>query len=420
MNISRERLLTIVTGFIGVLVVFYFIYNWVDGQFRRRTDEIAKIQKDLKNFDRTITQARGAAKKIAEAEQRSLPAKPEEARTAYQSWLVTEMEAAELIEPDVHFVSAAGGEKDLFIKQTFSAEAYGTLPQAVSLLHAFYSVDWLQRITSLKLKPVKDSKLLHLTMQIEALSLKKAASLDKLEMRPSNRLALGSEENYYDVIVGRNIFGPRNSDPKVTVSGAQDIFLNREVDLTAKFEDPDWLDQVQFSLTKSASPDAKLDPVTGKFTWKPTEVGSYEFEIVGTDDGFPTRKSNPVKVVVNVKEQPPPTDRVATFDFAKHTLLSAVLDVDGRGEVWLHVRPTGQMVTLHQGDQFEIGTVKGTVSEIGEADFSFDFEGKRKKLGRGEVLDQAKVISDSPQVATPARPAANEVEVQAKAADKAG
>src|SRR4029079_15760185 len=196
-------------------------------------------------------------------------------------------------------------------------------------------------------------------------------------------------------------------------------FLNREVDLTAKFEDPDYLDQVQFQLVNTASPDAKLDPGTGKFTWKPSEVGTYEFEIEGTDDGFPTRRSKPVKVVVNVKEQPPPTDRATTFDFAKFTMLSAVLDVDGRGEVWLHVRPTGQMVMLHQGDQFEIGTVKGTVSEIGEYDFSFDFEGKRKKLGRGELLDQAKVI-EMPHVAAPARPAGGEVEVQAKQTDKAG
>lgn len=419
MNLSRERSFAIIAGGVGALVIGFFLYGWVAGQFSRRSTEIAKLKDDLKKSDRTINQGRAAARKIAEAEQRSLPANPEVARTAYQSWLVTEMEAAELIEPDVHFVSASGGERDLFIKQTFSVDAHGTLPQVVSLLYAFYKVDWLHRITRLSLRPVKESKLLQVVMQIEALSLKKAASVDKLEMRPSTRLALGSEDDYYDLIVGRNIFGPRNSDPKVTVSGAQDIFLGREVDLTLKYEDPDWLDQVQFQLVKAASPDAKLDPVTGKFTWKPKEVGTYEFEIQGADDGLPSRRSQPVKVVVNVKEQPPPTERAATFDFAKFTMLSAVLDVDGRGEVWLHVRPTGQMVMLHQGDQFEIGTVKGTVSEIGEYDFSFDFEGKRKKLGRGELLDQAKVI-EVPQVAAPARPAGGEVEVQAKQTDKAG
>ncbi len=114
--------------------------------------------------------------------------------------------------------------------------------------------------------------------------------------------------------------------------------------------------------------------------------------------------------MINVRPQnaPPPT---AIFDIAGATLLTALLDVDGQGEVWLHVRPTGQMVTLHQGDQFEIGSVKGTVSEIGEYDFCFDFEGKRRKLSKGGLLDQAKVVGDVPQVA---KPTTAEAEVQAK------
>src|SRR5262245_39734304 len=256
MNTSREKLFAAIVGVVGTLVVGFFVYSWVAGQFSKRAAEKARLLDDIKKFDRTAMQGSAAAKKIAQYEERSLPANPEIARTRYQSWLVTEMEAAELIEPDVRFVSAQGSDKDPFIKQTFSVEAHGTLPQVVSLLHAFYGVDWLHRITRLTLRPVKESKLLQVVMQIEALSLKKAANVDKLEMRPSSRLALGSEDDYYDLIVGRNIFGPRNSDPKVSVSGTQDIFLGREVDLTAKFEDPDWLDQVQFKLTKTASPDA--------------------------------------------------------------------------------------------------------------------------------------------------------------------
>jgi hypothetical protein len=420
MNMSRERLFTVIAGVVGVIVVGAFTYSWVSGQFTRRNQEITRLNGELKKFDRTITQGRIASRKIAEYEQRSLPANPEIARTRYQSWLVTEMEAAELVEPDVRFVSSQGSDKDLFIKQTFSVEAHGTLPQVVSLLHAFYGVDWLHRITRLSLRPVKDSKMLQIVIQVETLSLRKAASVDKLEARPSHRLVLGSPDDYYDVIVGRNLFGPKNNEPKVSISTTNDVFLPREVELTAKAEDPDYLDQVQFELVKSAAPDAKLDPVTGKFTWIPKEEGSFEFVIQGVDDGYPARRSEPQKFVVNAKPQPPPTNRGPTFDFAKFTMLSAVLDVDGQGEVWLHVRPTGQMVTLHRGDRFEIGTVKGTVSEIGEFDFTFDFEGKRRILSKGELLDQAKVINDVPQVAAPSRSSPTEVEVQSKPADKAG
>jgi hypothetical protein len=418
MNTSRERLFAIIAGFVGTLVISFFVYSWIAGQFATRAKDKAKLLDEIKKFDRTAMLGAAAARKIAQAEERSLPANPEIARTRYQSWLVTEMEACELIEPDVHFMSAAGNDKDVFVKQTFAVEASGTLPQLVKLLHAFYSVDWLHRITRLTLRPVKDSKLLDIGMQIEALSLRKAANVDKLQPRTSHRLMLATSDDYYDVIVGRNLFGPKNNEPKITISGATDVFLPREVELTAKFEDPDWLDQVQFQLVKSPSPDAKLDPVTGKFTWKPTEEGNFEFVIQGVDDGFPARRSQELKFTVNAKPQPPPVERGPVFDFAKYTMLSAVLDVDGQGEVWLHVRPTGQMVMLHQGDQFEIGTVKGTVAEIGEFDFSFDFEGKRKKLSRGDTLDQAKAIESS-QVAVPDRPAASEVQVQAKPTDKA-
>jgi hypothetical protein len=77
------------------------------------------------------------------------------------------------------------------------------------------------------------------------------------------------------------------------------------------------------------------------------------------------------------------------------------------------------MVTLHQGDRFEVGSVKGTVTEIGENDFCFDFEGKRKKLSRGELLDQAKPVSDAPQAASTAPTPASGAEVKSVPGDKA-
>jgi hypothetical protein len=418
MKNSRERLLALIVGCVAVLVAGFFTYSWVKGQFDRRARDITKLTSDIKKFERTAALGRTASSKISRYEQRSLPANADIARTRYQTWLVNEMESTGLIEPDVKFGTAQGGEKDIYIKQNFTVDAIGTLPQVVDLLHSFYSVDWLHRITRLSLKPIKDSKLLGITMQIETLSLKKANSIDKLDPIPSSRLALKSRDAYYDTIVGRNIFGPRNNEPKISISGSQDVFLGREVDLTIKGEDPDWLDQVLLNLVESAAPDAKLDPVTGKFTWKPTAEGKYEFTVEGTDDGFPSKVSTREKIVINVRPQgaPPPA---AVFDVAKFTMLTALLDLDGQGEVWLHVRPTGQMVTLHEGDRFEIGTVKGTVSQIGEHDFCFDFEGKRRKLYKGELLDEAQVIEDAPQAASSSKPAAAEVEVQAKTKDQA-
>jgi hypothetical protein len=431
MKDRRERLLAIVVGCIAVTIVGFLVYSWVWNQFSKRSTEMARLNREIADFKRKVTQGQAAAKKIALYEERSLPANPEVARTRYQTWLVNEMEAAGLTEPDVRFQTAQWGEKDLFVRQTFSAEANGTLLQLSELLHAFYCQDWLHRITRLTLRPVKDSKQLDITIHVETLSLVKANSTDKLENRPSQRLEFKDFDGYYETLVARNFFGPRNNRPKISISGSLDVFEKRNVELTVKSEDSDYpQDQILVKLVESASPDAKLDPVTGKFTWKPPGPGKYEFVVEGIDDGYPALLSNREKFVITVNEQTPVTATI-TFDFAKFTMLTAVLDVNGQGEIWLHVRPTGQMVTLHMGDQFEIGTVKGTVSQIGEYDFCFDFEGKRRKLGKGELLEQAKVISDLPQVAVPATASAPakseaplkaetvEVEVQAKPSDKA-
>ena len=417
MKTTRERLFAIIVGCLAAMIGSYFLYGWIYGAFDRRTKEIARIQDEIKKFERQANLGRLASRKIVQYEQRSLPSNVEIARTRYQDWLINEMEVAGLIEPDVRFASAQGGDKDLFVRQSFVIIAAGTLPQVVELLHSFYSVDWLHRITDLKLRPIKDSKLLDVGLTIETLSLKKAASADKLEARPSQRLAMKTRDDYYDAIVGRNIFGPRNNEPKLEVSGPLEVFLGRTADVTIKGVDPDPLDQVYVNLVESPAQDAKLDPLTGKFSWMPKAPGAYEFVVEGLDDGFPAKPSKREKFVLTVKEQKPAAPRGLDFDHAKFTILTAIFSVNGQGEVWLHVRPTGQMVTLHEGDRFEIGSVKGTVARIGEYDFTFDFEGKRRKLGKGELLEQAQVIGDQPQVAAPAQASGKEIEVQANQPD---
>jgi hypothetical protein len=409
MKTNREKLFAIIVAAIAVVIVGYFGYSWIAGQFTRRSKEIADLQDQIKKFERTGALGRAASRKMGQYEERSLPANPEIALTHYQTWFVNEMLDAGLDGPKMRLAGQQGGPKEPYIRQTYQVDARGTLPQLVELLYQFYSEDWLHRITSLTLRPLKDSKLLEIKMNVETLSLHKAANIDMLPDRPSNRLELASSDAYYDVIVGRNVFGPRNNEPKISASGSLDVFLGRDAELTFKSEDPDYLDQTTFKLVESAAEDATIDPETGKFAWKPKEEGKFDFVVEGVDDGFPAKRSTTHKFTINVRPQnaPPPPN---IYDYAKSTILTALIDVDGQGEVWLHVRPTGQMVTLHEGDRFEIGSIKGTVSQINDSVFCFDFEGKRRKLNKGEFLDQAKVVGDVPAQATSA-----EAPVQAKA-----
>jgi len=417
---SRERMLAVLIGTIAVAIVGFVGFNWVSGQFANRKTEITRLEGDIQKFKRQVMAGQMASQKLAAFEVKSFPRTPENAKTLYQGWLYNELEKSGFVKPRVTYQSTQH-EKGLYAKQLFNVSAEGTLPQLVEFLHAFYSRDWLHRITQLNIVPTKDNhKLLQITLMLDAVSLLRAKDVAELDMRPSKRLALASRDDYHAAIVGRNSFGPVNNPPRITITGgtSQNVFLGRTAEVTIKATDPDTLDKVQYRLVESSVPDAKVDPVTGKLTWAPKAEGKYEFVVEGIDDGHPAKVSNREKIVLNVTPQPPEDNKLA-FDDAKYTVLVAVIDVDGQGEIWLHRRAAGQTVKLHVGDQFEVGSIKGTVAEIGEFDFCFDFEGQRRKLAKGDFLIQAKAVAPQPTVAAPARLPSPEVPVQAKGEDRA-
>ena len=131
---------------------------------------------------------------------------------------------------------------------------------------------------------------------------------------------------------------------------------------------------------------------SGKLTWTPRTNGKYEFLVRATDDGWPAKSTKDELLVVTVEDPPvppPEAPRKLAFDDAKHTFLSAVIDVSGTGQIWLSIRPKGQTLKLAVGDTFEIGSVKGTIISIGEGDFTFESDGKEHKLSKGGNLEEA-------------------------------
>jgi hypothetical protein len=394
----RERYVLIGVCALVAAILGYAAFRSVSGMFTRRSADIAKLEKEVSDAKKQAQLGERAKKKIAEYEARSLPSDPAVARREYQNWLLTEVEKAGFVEPKIDADSPVK-QGELFERQPFTINAKGGLPQIVQFLHAFYSQDWLHRITRMSLQPVKDSKLMLLSLSVDTLSLAKAKDTQELVPRPSKRLQLADSKAYYDTIVGRNLFGPPNNPPRVSVSGVKDVYLGRTADLTVRASDADPLDKFSYELIESDARTAQLDPVTGKFSWRPSEPGKYEFIVEASDDGYPT-KAVREKIVINVSEQRdtgPSRDRFEGFDKSKFTVLTAVFDIEGQGgEIRLHNRPDGQFVVLHTGDQFEIGSVKGKVAEIGEYDFSFDREGKRLKLALGETLFNARVVGDTP------------------------
>ena len=404
----RERYLAIAVGVSLAAVVGWFAQGWIAGAFDRRQQEITKLQGDLNAQNRRVDLGRRAARTIAAFEERSLPANPDVARSHYHDWLLREMGEAGLIDPTVKTKSSLE-EKNLYVLQEFAIEAKGTLPQLVDLLHAFYSVDWLHRMKHFSAKPVKDSKLLDIRMDVQTLSMKNT-NVSNLAVRPAQRLKFADRQAYHNLIVNRNLLGPANNAPRLSISGSKEANTNRSMELSARATDADPLDKVKYRLVETGAKEARFDPTSGRFSWTPRSTGKFEFVFEAVDDGFPTKSSGPIKVVVNVTDPLPPVvderPRRLEFDNAKFTVLTAVLDIGGIAEVWLHVRPTGETLKLHAGDKFEIGSINGTVAQIGETDFVFESEGKQRRLGQGEVLDQAQAFT---AIAKPAPTPAAEI-----------
>jgi hypothetical protein len=411
-------MLAIVIGTVAVAVVGLVVYGWISGQFKNRKSEIARLEGDIRKLKQQVMAGQMASQKISGFEARSFPKTPEVARMLYHDWLLTELEDLGLAKPKVNFQNITH-EKGLFAKQVFNVSAEGTLPQLVDFLHAFYSRTWLHRITTLNVVPTKDNhKLLQISLTLDAVSLLKAKDMAELDMRTGNRLALPSIDDYRRLVISRNTFGPENQPPAISVTGGstQTAFLGRTAEVTIKATDPDALDKVEYRLVESSVPDAKMDARTGKLTFSPKAEGKYEFVVEGLDDGYPRLASKPQTIVVNVTPQP--AENKLAFDDAKYTVLVGVIDIDGKGEVWLHRRAADRTVVLHVGDKFEVGSIKGTVTEIGESDFSFDMGDQRRKLAKGEFLIEAKA-APKPAVALPAAPPAEAVPVQASGEDRA-
>jgi len=211
-------------------------------------------------------------------------------------------------------------------------------------------------------------------------------------------------EEYQNSIVGRNIFAPPNHPPRVSGAGKQRGETNRSVDIVVKASDPDPLDYVKLELRSSPDKSARLDN-TGKLIWTPKKKGDYEFEIAAYDDSFPPRVTTE-KLVVTVsdppkREDPPPrkeeVEPKLAFDNAKHTVLAAIIGIGDQAEVWLHVRTTAQLLKLHEGDSFEVGSVKGTIREISEDEFVYESlakanKGKQLRVARGAILEQSTTL----------------------------
>jgi hypothetical protein len=85
-------------------------------------------------------------------------------------------------------------------------------------------------------------------------------------------------------------------------------------------------------------------------------------------------------------------------DAAQTTFVTAILAVEGRGEVWLVDRSSSKDWKLHVGEPLEVGSLRGTVKSIGTHDFTIDVGGKIRTYRSGDKLRGSE---EAPSAAAP-------------------
>jgi hypothetical protein len=103
-------------------------------------------------------------------------------------------------------------------------------------------------------------------------------------------------EQYLAAIVNRNIFGPKNNTPIVTVRPNASYASGSEIKITLRGEDGDKDDKLEFVMLNSEIEGAKLESRSGTndatLILPPTASGTYGFKVGVKDSGFPAKESD--------------------------------------------------------------------------------------------------------------------------------
>jgi len=345
-NLSqREKILAAGVGLILLLFIGNYIWGTISKGFSDKADEITRLTQQRDDQKLQITAGSIAKSKLNRLVSQSLPSNEEKARAQYLEWLIDLADECELIDP-LPKTEGDSVEKDLYQSFKFQLSGTGTIENATKLLHAFHAKDYLHRILRFDMQPLPNSKIpnqLKITLQSEVLALKNAKPDQPPPGNNAPRLEKSYEE-YYNSIVGRNIFAPTNTPPA--------------------FEK---------SKLVSATLGIKMD------------VG------LGAKDADPGQviKSSVQLISIKVQEPPPAVKKPKDFDVASQAFVSALI-ADGKGpQAWIRSKTENKTLYLRQGEQLKLGDIEGKVISIGTNFIEFETEGKRWTVGQDEPLSDA-------------------------------
>src|SRR5688500_304823 len=133
----REKKLALAIAFIVLLCGGWMLWGSWSSRLQTRTSQIEKLSGDIRKKKVLVARGNLAAKKLADWQQRSLPADKEKARSLYQNWLLGLIEKSKITGADLSTQNMPGRQK-VFERLAFTITGEATLEQLVQFLFEFY------------------------------------------------------------------------------------------------------------------------------------------------------------------------------------------------------------------------------------------------------------------------------------------
>jgi hypothetical protein len=384
---QRERILAIAVGGLLAAVVLNWMFGKYQSAVRLRNNQITTLTQEQTRLNEQVLQGEYANRQMGEYLVRSLPGNPEQAESQYQQWLLDWVQQNQLSKATVDKNSSRpiGGLYQLI---DFRVQGNTNIPQTIRLLHDFYAKDYLHRIRDLTIQPTREGDF-RLEMSVDAIAL--AGASDEMPVREDPSWRVDSEfAQYRDSILNRNFFEPPNGAPRFDGQRSIEAIVGRETPASLAFRDPEG-HSLRYEFAETPPEGVRLDERSGTLRVMSQDKREFDVLVRAIDSGYPSR-STEQRLTVRVVDPPPPPpepEPKLAFDDSTQTVLTALVQGRNESTAWLNVRTKATTLKLRPGDQFEIGSLKGSVVEATPQFVTLEVEGRRFTLEPGDNLSEA-------------------------------
>ena len=384
---QREKFLAMVVGGLLVFGVIYWGFNKYQTALKTRTNQITSLEEEKMRLEETLFSGAIAERQMDEYFVRSLPGNTERARSQYSQWLLDMAQENRLRGANVD-PSSPIPVGDLYNKHGFRVTGKADMSSVLNLMYSFYAKDYLHRIRVFDLKPDRSGGF-DVELTVDAIGLNQV---------PADAEAPGTESwrvepdvvAYREPIMNRNFFEPPNQAPKYTGKTTVEAYVNKTTPVPLTFKDPE-NHKIRYELIDAPEDLVSLDERSGTLRVNSDEKRKIEVSVRATDEGYP-RRSIEQKLLVSIVDPPPPPAPPLPkpkFDDASRTFLAGLVNGGNEWEAWMDVRTRGKTLKLRLNDEFEIGTVKGKVTNITAKYVELEIEGQKLELKYKDALADA-------------------------------